>query len=154
MTVSRSVEQSGPAIFNVYFRRDNSDPERTNSEDTEPSETPASSEGFFVNAPFKTTEKGDGLVKYVINKRTPGTATGEEVTTINMKHRNEEEILAEFMEVTGAVQVQPTPGELETMRELEEQAERSKIDYQKNNEVKAAIKREQDMLKQAREMMA
>jgi large subunit ribosomal protein MRP49 len=154
MTVSRSAEQSKPAIFSIYFRQ----PEGPNQAQQLPSskshDVVSSSEEArsATTTPFKPLERGDGVVKYVIDKNTPGAnpTLPEEIVTINMKHRNEEDILKEFMAITKAVQVEPTPGELETLQELADLDERSRIDHAKNQEVKDAIKREQNMLKQAR----
>jgi large subunit ribosomal protein MRP49 len=157
MTVSRSAEQSKPAIFSIYFRRHEGLNQVQQPSSSKPVDAISSSEEeetspSAATTPFKPLERGDGVVKYTIDKNTPGTnpTLPEEIVTINMKHRTEQDILKEFIAITKAVQVEPTPGELETLQELADLDERSRIDHAKNQEVKDAIKREQNMLKQAR----
>lgn len=88
----------------------------------------------------------------------PAPASGAETTpqtpnvlTIDMKMKQESEILQQLMEVTGAKQVEPTAEEVELMRDLEEQGIRSDRDSSRSKAFRAQWKKEQNMLKAARE---
>jgi large subunit ribosomal protein MRP49 len=80
----------------------------------------------------------------------PSLATPD-VLTIDMKMKQESEILAQLMEMTGAKQVEPTPEEVELMRDLEEQSVKSERDSVRSKAWRAQWKKEQNMLKAARE---
>jgi large subunit ribosomal protein MRP49 len=67
-----------------------------------------------------------------------------------MKHKSEEDILAEFLEVSGAQVVNPTASEMDALRDLEEQRERSAKDSERSKKVRAQWKKEQEMLAAAR----
>lgn len=67
-----------------------------------------------------------------------------------MKHKREDEILADMLSMTGGQQIEPTQGELDTLKELEDFRDRSRKDSERSKEVRAKWKREQEMLKQAR----
>lgn len=71
-----------------------------------------------------------------------------------MKHKSEEQILKEFMKITGGKEVQPMQGELDTLKELEEFRERSRKDSERSKAVREKWKREQEMLKEARGELA
>ena len=70
---------------------------------------------------------------------------------IDMKMKQESEILAQLMQMTGARQVEPSGEEVAMMRELEEQRVKSERDSVRSRAARAQWKKEQDMLKQARE---
>lgn len=81
-----------------------------------------------------------------------GTPAGSEnVINIDMKMKESSDVLAQLMEVTGATQVEPTPEEVELMRDLEEQAAKSKEDSIRSLAARAQWKKEKDMLRAARE---
>lgn len=73
------------------------------------------------------------------------------ILQIDMKMKQESEILSQLMQVTGAKQVEPTGEEVEMMRDLEEQRQKSDKDSVRSRAARAQWKKEQDMLKQARE---
>jgi large subunit ribosomal protein MRP49 len=73
---------------------------------------------------------------------------------IDMKMKQESEILQLLMQQTGAKQVEPTPDEVEAMRDLEETGVKSERDSVRSKAARAQWKKEQDMLKQAREGVA
>ena len=73
------------------------------------------------------------------------------VLTIDMKMKQESEILSQLMQVTGAKQVEPTSEEVDMMRDLEEQRARGEKDSSRSRAHRAQWKKEQDMLKAARE---
>ena len=92
---------------------------------------------------------------------TPATVSGSEdvavtpatpnVVTIDMKSRPESEILRQLMETTGARQVEPNAEELELMRDLQEHNVKAEKDSVRSKAVRAQWKKEQNMLKAARE---
>lgn len=81
-----------------------------------------------------------------------GTENGpqERVETINMKNYNSSEILDALVRLTKAQPVEPTPEDLEEQASLQEQAERSARDSKLSQEVRARVRREQELLEQAR----
>lgn len=74
----------------------------------------------------------------------------DRIHTIDMTNRLSPDILQEFTRVTNAYPVEPTPEEKEEMRMLEEQKVRSLRDRERSLEVRARIKREKELLEQAR----
>ncbi|KAK3704187.1 hypothetical protein LTR37_014027 [Vermiconidia calcicola] len=74
----------------------------------------------------------------------------ERVETIDMKHRTNSQILQEVVRLTKAYPVEPTQQELEEMRLLEEQRVRSERDSKMSAEVRARVKREREIMEQAR----
>ena len=74
----------------------------------------------------------------------------DRIETINMKNRTNSEILQELMRITKAYPVEPTVEEQDEMRSLEEQSVRSQRDSKMSQEVRARVKREKELLEQAR----
>ncbi|KAF2214627.1 hypothetical protein CERZMDRAFT_36614 [Cercospora zeae-maydis SCOH1-5] len=74
----------------------------------------------------------------------------ERVETINMKNYHSSEILDALIRLTNARQVEPTEEDLEQLAKLEEQRQRSLRDSKLSQEVRARVKREKELLKQAR----
>ena len=74
----------------------------------------------------------------------------ERVETIDMKHKSESQILDELIRMTGAIQLEPTEAEKDELRLLEEQRVRSERDSKAAAEKRAKVKREQQLLEQAR----
>jgi large subunit ribosomal protein MRP49 len=72
------------------------------------------------------------------------------LVTINMKHRHESEILSQLLALTNAVPVEPTPDEVEQLRELAEQQELSEKDSTKHRIYNEEKKREEAIISQAR----
>ena len=81
----------------------------------------------------------------------PTSETKPNILQIDMKMKQESEILSQLITATGAKQVEPTSEEVEMMRELEEQEVKSERDSVRSRAARAQWKKEQDMLKQARE---
>lgn len=74
----------------------------------------------------------------------------EKIERINMKHFASSEILDAFVRLTKAQPVEPTPEDLEEAQELKEQEARSARDSKLSQEVRARVKREKELLEQAR----
>jgi len=124
MTVNRITDQAGPATMTIFYAPplESSSPTASpaGSSSTSTSTTPS------IHTPFDRTE------------------------TINMKHRNESEILSLLMDLTKAIPVKATPEEEQELRQLEEENKRSELDAQRSAEVNALRKREAALLDQAR----
>lgn len=90
--------------------------------------------------------------------QTSGTATAswapsqqtDRVETINMKNYTNSEILDALVQLTKAYPVEPTPDEREDLAKLEEQRRKSEKDSKLSQEVRARVKREKELLEQAR----
>jgi len=160
MTVSRTDNNAGPATLSIFLRRDKPvtqqellDQDDPNSKPTiEPPEefkepmTPSQTLPSDFQAVRNLESSDDNHFKTKI----PGPSPTQRVVTVDMKHKSEDEILEAMLQVTGGQQIQPTQGELDTLKELEEFRARSQQDSERSKEVRAKWKREQEMLKQAR----
>ena len=74
----------------------------------------------------------------------------EEVQTIDMKHKDETEILREFVTLTEGVQVEPTEEDKQALERVRQEAEESEVSKAKDRAAKALAKREIDALAAAR----
>ncbi|KXT06104.1 hypothetical protein AC578_1309 [Pseudocercospora eumusae] len=74
----------------------------------------------------------------------------ERIETLDMKNYTSSEILDAVVRLTKAYRVEPTPEDLEEMQKLEEQRIRSAKDSKLSQEVRARVKREKQLLEQAR----
>jgi large subunit ribosomal protein MRP49 len=77
-------------------------------------------------------------------------ASYERVVKLDMKKKNSSEILAQFMSLSGATPVQPTPEENEQLKQMAELVREGEISREKTRRRMEEIKREEDMLKKAR----
>lgn len=77
-------------------------------------------------------------------------APTERVETINMKNYTSSEILDALVHLTKAYPVEPTPEDQEELEKLAEQKRRSEMDSKLSREVRARVKRERELLEQAR----
>ncbi|KAK3669597.1 hypothetical protein LTR78_010535 [Recurvomyces mirabilis] len=78
----------------------------------------------------------------------------DRVQTIDMKLRNNSEILEQLVQLTKAQPVEPTAEEIEELKDLEEQRVKGARDSARSAEVRARVKREKELLEQARGDMA
>lgn len=74
----------------------------------------------------------------------------ERVEQINMKDYSNSEIMDAVTRITKAYPVEPTADEKEELAKLEEQRRRSAMDSKLSQEVRARVKREKELLEQAR----
>jgi large subunit ribosomal protein MRP49 len=125
MIVNRTTDQLGPATMTLYFRDDGA-PAAAKSELPQPS---SSSTG---------------------HSKAPEPSEGERAVTIDMKNRLSEVILKDFMDMTGAVPVIPTPQEEAEMRDAAELKQRGEIDRERVRKMLEAERREAAMISQAR----
>lgn len=128
MTINRTTDQKGPATMTVYF----GDP--TTAENT-PSTVSSTTTTQASIAP--------------VAKSTPVVPI-QRIATINMKHRDQSQILAQLLTITKAVPVKPTEEETEQIKELKEQQRLSEQDSKRSQAVNEKRKRAEAMLAQAR----
>ena len=129
MTIDRTAPQSDAATMRIHFAPEG-------AQQTSPDSATSSA------APITSTT-------------TSGTPTSdhdptERIETIEMKHKTNAEILDEFVRVTKAYPVEPTVEDREELRVLEEQRVKGLRDSKLSQEVKARVKREKELLEQAR----
>ncbi|KAM3418863.1 hypothetical protein BST61_g4826 [Cercospora zeina] len=74
----------------------------------------------------------------------------EKVETVSMKNYHSSDILDALIRLTNARQVEPTEEDREQLAKLEEQRQRSLRDSKLSQEVRARVKREKELLQQAR----
>ncbi|KAK0781443.1 hypothetical protein LTR91_007517 [Friedmanniomyces endolithicus] len=126
MTTDRTARAEDPAVLSVHF--------------TSPTPT---------QSPDETTS-GPAFAD-----STPAAAQPtERVSTIDMKHRTNAEILDELVRMTKAQAVEATEAEREELRSLEEQRVKGAKDSAKSLEVRARVAREKQLLEQARGELA
>ncbi|EMC95050.1 hypothetical protein BAUCODRAFT_35049 [Baudoinia panamericana UAMH 10762] len=134
MTVDRTARPEDDATLSIHYARHN-------STTSQPVPQTSSSATSAPNPPASTS--GD----------TPPSGSApptERVQTIDMKHRTNSEILDELVRITKAHPIEPTEADREELRMLEEQSVRSAAAREKSAEYRAKVKREQDLLEQAR----
>jgi large subunit ribosomal protein MRP49 len=124
MIVNRTTDQEGPAVMTILF---------TETENTSPPK-------YSTNEQTMTAPGSE----------IPPVAPSERTVMINMKHRHESEILSQLMSITKAVPVEPTPEELQQIRDLEEQRLLSERDSKKSQAFNERKRHEEAMLAQAR----
>lgn len=126
MTVDRSDDNAGPATLTVFFA---------------PAANPSSASALSSPAPISSTTNA---------KATSDHTPFERVESIEMKHKHEEEILEQLMQITKAVQVNPSPDEELEMKELEDQRARSERDAETTRVYNEKVRQEKALLEQAR----
>lgn len=80
----------------------------------------------------------------------PEDSETEKIEKINMKDYRSSEILDALVQLTKASVIEPTTEDQELLAKLEEQRQRSLRDSKISLELKARVKREKEMLQQAR----
>src|SRR5579871_160141 len=164
MTVSRTKNQTGPAILSIFFGKElpkqslvdtassTTSPEQVQEQDNplSPSETFPSE--FIPVRHLEFSDDGKHQTKdgaFLTTIPTP--SPSQTVVKIDMKHKSEDQILKEFMKITGGKEVHPTQGELDTLKELEEFRERARKDSERSKAVREKWKREKEILREARD---
>jgi large subunit ribosomal protein MRP49 len=107
MIVNRTADTSGPATLTIYLRQKQGSSSTTPSPVT-PDTQPSSSSSGLSKAPEPTPV--------------------ESTIKIDMKGLHSDAILQNFLAKSGAVAVSPAPQEEAEMRDIEERAERAKVD--------------------------
>ena len=128
MTINRTTDQMGPATMTIHFA------DLTTAENTTPNVSSTT-----------TTQTSTAPVA-----KSTSMAPTERTATIDMKHRDQSQILAQLLAITKAVPVEPTEEESEQTRELEEQQRLREQDSKRSKAVNKRRKRTEAMLAQAR----
>ena len=124
MTVNRSHNQEGPATLTVYF----APPPRISSATASP-------------APSSSTDPST----------TPsGHTPADRIATIDMKHKNESEILSRLLELTKGMPYEATPEELEELKEVDVEKRRSERDREAQAKLNEVRRQEKALLDLAR----
>lgn len=142
MIVNRTHEQTGPATLSIYMSGDAPQPT-------------AQIEGPTGTAPKRAVATTDAWRTIASSNtgsaRAPPPAEGETVVTINMKNVRSTDILKQFLEKTGATEVEPTPEDLEEMARLQELQERAVYDKEVQKRYREKIQSEKRLLERARQ---
>ncbi len=77
-------------------------------------------------------------------------ASDERVVKLEMKRKNANEIMAQFMSLSGATQVVPTPEEEQQLKGMADLLREGDLSREKTRRRMEEIKREEDMLQKAR----
>lgn len=126
MIVNRRQNNDNPPTLTIYLRKDDS----TGA---------AGQENVALSFSSKTGEA-----------KAPVPADGETTITIEMRNQHSSNILQQFIEKTGAVQVRPTPQEKQELDDLEERNRRWEVTKAKNLKISQAKLREKAALAQAK----
>ncbi len=123
MTVNRTVDQEGPSTLTVFF-------------------TPPSKSTSTIASPAPSSMD-------------PATAPStlrlqRRVETIDMKHKQESEILSRLLEVASGEPYEITPEELTELRELEDDKRSSQRDREAQARLNEVKRQEKALLDQAR----
>ncbi|KAG6360518.1 hypothetical protein INS49_011580 [Diaporthe citri] len=142
MIVNRTHEQTGPATLSIYMSGD-------------APQQPAQIEGPTAPPPKRAVATTDAW-RTIASSSTgtasaPPPAEGETVVTINMKNVRSAEILKQFLEKTGATEVEPSPEDQEEMARLLELQERAVYDKEVQKRYREKIQSEKRLLERARQ---
>ena len=121
MTVNRSHDQEGPATLTVFF----APPPKSSSATASPTPSDAS-----------TTSSGH--------------VSADRIATIDVKHKNENEILSRLLELTEGVPYQASPDELAELREVDDEKRRSERDREAQAKLNEVRRQEKELLDMAR----
>lgn len=145
MIVNRTREQHGPATLSIYVKSNTEKPAQA-AAGTAAATTSTSTPGAPAPAPAAVvTSSSEGKA------RAPEPSEGEAVVTINMKNVRSDDILRQFMERTGARQLEPTPEDAEELARLAELRERAGYDREVQRRYRDKIQSEKRMLEKARQ---
>ncbi len=126
MTINRTDNPEGPALMTISFK---------------------SPEAAATTPETSTTSKNTSAEPVLESE---SGAIGERTETIDMKHREDSEILASLLQLTKAKVLKPTQEELQQIREVEEWNAVLAKEAQQNAEFLTKKKREEAILIQAR----
>ncbi|KAL1855714.1 hypothetical protein Daus18300_010997 [Diaporthe australafricana] len=143
MIVNRTHDQQGPSTLKIYMSGD---------APAEPQQ--AQIEGPTGAAPKRAvvaTEAWSTIASSSVGAaKAPAPGEGETLVTINMKNVKSDEILRQFLEKTGARDVEPSPEDMEEMMRLQELEERATHDRGVQTRYRQKIQSEKTLLERAR----
>lgn len=114
--------------------------------------TDATTAQFQPALPANQLEKPTRLLSR--SAKSPEPSENELVHQIDMKNKSEAVIWQEVQTLTNAALVTPSPGEMQTLKELDDKSKEAQISSERGKSIRAAVKKEQDMLKAAAEQFA
>ncbi|KAK8039111.1 hypothetical protein PG993_007522 [Apiospora rasikravindrae] len=117
MIINRSSNNAGPATLSIYFRQA-----------AAAAAAPTTPAGSAPKVNFVTPLAQQPHSSTTNECPAPLPEEGERVVTIEMKHQHSDAILQEFLQKTGATVLQPSPDELNEMRQAEDLKDRAAID--------------------------
>jgi large subunit ribosomal protein MRP49 len=152
MTVSRqpNPETNLPAFINVYINKtlhpeDSPAPVKPNALADNPSPstpyTPLSTDILKSSTPAYSTT----------TPFPPEAEPDERIMRIDMLNRDERAIWEEFASRTNATKLEPTPGELQAIKELQALKERDMLASEEGKKVRDELKRQEEFLRKAKE---
>jgi hypothetical protein len=152
MTVSRqpNPEINLPAFINVYINKiihpeDGPTPAKLTS-------TPEQSSASTPYTPLSTDMLKSPTPAYSTTTPFPPPAESDErIMRIDMLNRDESAIWEEFASRTNARKLQPAPGELQTMKELQALKERDRLASEEGKKFRDELKRQEEFLRKARD---
>ncbi|KIH93475.1 50S ribosomal protein mrp49 [Sporothrix brasiliensis 5110] len=107
MIVNRTTDTAGPATLTIYFREKH---------------------GNSSDSAFPITPDMQPGSSFTGSSKAPEPTAVESTVKIDMKGLHSDAILQDFLAKSGALTVSPTPQEVAEMRDVEERAERAKVD--------------------------
>ncbi|ROW17219.1 hypothetical protein VPNG_01201 [Cytospora leucostoma] len=145
MIVNRTREQQGPATLSIYVKSNTTTEKPAAQAAAAAAAAAAATTTPAAPAPAVVTSSSEGKA------RAPEPSEGETVVTINMKNVRSDDILKQFMERTGARQLEPTPEDAEELARLAELQERSVYDREVQRRYRDKIQSEKRLLEKARQ---
>ncbi|ROV89213.1 hypothetical protein VMCG_09894 [Cytospora schulzeri] len=145
MVVNRTREQHGPATLTIYVRGGGGPADAAQQKAAQIQGGGSGGGAPPADAWGTIASSSDGKA------RAPEPAEGETVVTINMKNVQSDDILKQFMERTGARQLEPTPEDQEEMARLAELQERAVYDREVQRRYREKIQSEKRLLEKARQ---
>jgi large subunit ribosomal protein MRP49 len=152
MTVSRqpNPEINLPAFINVYINK------TIHPEDgpapAKPTSTPEQPSTSTPYTPLSTDVLKSPTPAYSTTTPFPPPAEPDErIMRIDMLNRDESAIWEEFASQTNARKLEPTPGELQTMKELQVLKERDRLASEEGKKIRDEFKRQEEFLRKARD---
>ena len=124
MTVNRTHDQKGPATLSVFF----APALRLSSASAPP-------------APSPSTDASTA---------SSGHAPAKRISTIDMKHKHESEILSRLLELTKGKQYEASPDELSELRDVDDERKRSERDREAQARLNEIKRQEKALLDLAR----
>ncbi|PSR93652.1 hypothetical protein BD289DRAFT_480965 [Coniella lustricola] len=158
MIVNRVRDQTSAATLTIYTTSPQSSPSSSDSSQTTtpkttaPTQPPSPASRGPIKKPIPLTDAWTHIASSTEGEApAPPPAAGESIITINMKNVESHDILKQFLERTGAVEVVPTEEEAAEMRRLNDLEKQSEVDRAVQKAYRDNIQREKKMLERARQ---
>jgi hypothetical protein len=117
-----------------------SDSTTSESSSVTPIQSPTPNSTFQA---IKPAILNDPTIIFRTTKSSPGPAPNERIVQISVWSKNAEDIWADVLNITNATQLEPTEGELQAMKEVEERKRATQIKSEESSPLREAIKQAQ-----------